>query len=157
MWQDAYDKGHPVAIFGEDDIMFSDDWLLKFKLTTDRLDCLNVEWDLLYLGRALQHGQEDIPYDKELVHPAFSYCTHAYALSRNGIRKILNMKYKDNIIPSDEFLTCMYTSHPREDIREIFNNNSFVALAYKDSECLITQIPKDVSGSDTEESDYATP
>jgi len=158
MWEDAYDKGHSVTIFGEDDIMFNDDWLLKFKLTTNRLDSLDVEWDLLYLGRVLQHGQKDEPYDKELVYPAFSYCTHSYALSRNGIKKILNVNFKDNIIPSDEFLPCMYMPHPREDIREIFNDNSFVALSYKEGECLITQMPKNISGSDTEESEeYVTP
>jgi glycosyl transferase family 25 len=158
MWEHAYNKGHSFTIFGEDDIRFSDDWLLKFKLTIDRLKTLNIEWDLLYLGRVLQEGQEDKIYDKELVNPAFSYCLHSYALSREGIKKILNVNYNHNIIPVDEFIPAMYMSHPREDIRKMFNDKSFIALAYQEGKCLITQIPKSTSGSDTEDSlEYVTP
>ena len=48
--------------------------------------------------------------------------------------------------------------HPRKDIRELFNDETFVALAYKENQGLINQIPKSESGSDTEESeDYVTP
>lgn len=157
MWEDAYEKGHSVAIFGEDDIKFKDDWLLKFKLTIDRLQTKDVEWDLIYLGRVLQPGYEDTPYDKELVIPSYSYCLHSYALSRSGIEKIMKIKYNNNIIPADEFIPAMCGVHPRKDIQEIFKDESFVALAYKGNECLINQLPKDTSGSDTEKSeDYVT-
>ena len=158
MWEDAYEKEHPIAIFGEDDINPTKEWLLKFKLTIDRLKAQGVDWDLIYLGRVLQPGYEDTPFDDELVKPGFSYCLHAYALSKRGIEKIIKQNFGENLINADEFIPAMCGPHPRKDIRELFNDDTFVALAYKENQGLINQIPKSESGSDTEESeDYVTP
>ena len=149
MWEDAYKKEHDFSIFTEDDLKFEKDWLVTFKNTVDKLE----EWDLIYFGRAPPIGK-DAPFNKELVKPSFSYCLHAYALSRSGLEKIMKLNYGNNIIPSDEFIPALYEQHPRKDISKLYKPiDGFKAYAYKTN--LINQ---DKTISDTEESeDYVTP
>ena len=64
----------------------------------------------------------DTPLENEegLVRPSYSLNSHAYILKRNAIEKFLEANLRDNIIALDEFLTAMYSPHPREDVRNLF-------------------------------------
>ena len=51
-----------------------------------------MDYDLFYLGRMLQDGFDNVadkPIDDMICKPDYSYQTHAYMLSKKGIRKLV--------------------------------------------------------------------
>lgn len=124
IWEDAYRNGYKNILVLEDDFEPNNpmDWSF--------LENLNkIDWDLFYLGRILQNGYgiSDTPteYDN-IVEVEFSYQTHAYMLSGDGIRKIVEdhlPTLKNNLIPADEFLPAVYGKQIREDIQSMYNPN----------------------------------
>ncbi len=78
-----------------------------------------IDWDLFYLGRS--QLKQDHPIDEQLVRPGFSYCTHAYMLTQKALKALLGSGFDKNLIPIDELLPTTYTTHPREDIKKLFN------------------------------------
>jgi collagen beta-1,O-galactosyltransferase len=53
----------------------------------------------------------------------------------------------------DEFLPALYMDHPREDVRRRYTKR---LRAYAFEPPLVSQLPKDEAGSDTEASDWVT-
>jgi glycosyl transferase, family 25 len=88
-----------------------------------------------------------------IVHPGYSYCTFGYLLSASGLRRVLNCGFERALIPVDELLPALYMDHPREDIRLLYPKR---LRAYAVEPALITQLPKDEAGSDTEASPFVT-
>ena len=77
-----------------------------------KLEEPTVDFDVAYLGRyKIQKDAEEVAIDKTWVTPVASYCTHAYIVTLEGAKKLLNnYKIKQNLIPADEFLFVAYTS-----------------------------------------------
>lgn len=124
IWEDAFENGYDNILIFEDDVVSTNsnfDWSVM-----SDLDKLN--YDLFYLGRFPQDGfrgvvdepLEDYPH---LCVPGYSYHSHAYMLSSNGISKLVN-KYlpilKSNLVPADEFLPSVCNWTPREDLNTLF-------------------------------------
>jgi collagen beta-1,O-galactosyltransferase len=86
-----------------------------------------------------------------IVHPGFSYCTFGYLLSAPGLRKQLSCGLERALIPVDELIPALYMDHPREDIRSLYPKR---LRAYALEPPLITQLPKEEAGSDTEASAF---
>jgi len=125
IWEDAYAKGYENILILEDDFNpnQSIDW-------SDFNELEEFDYDLIYLSRILQdihQGVEDARVGlQNFVKPGFSYQTHAYILSQNGIRKLVETNVevlKQNLIPADEFLPAVCAWHPRQDLRTMFNQN----------------------------------
>lgn len=125
IWEDAYAKGFGNILILEDDFdpIERIDWSIFNDLE-------GYDFDLIYLSRILQdihQGVEDARVGlRNFVKPGFSYQTHAYILSRNGIRKLVETNVevlKQNLIPADEFLPATCAWHPRQDLRTMFNQN----------------------------------
>jgi glycosyl transferase family 25 len=117
------------------------------------LNALDPEWDLVYLGRWALEPDSDTPVAPGLVRPAYSYCTFGYMLSAGGLAKLVDVDFERAIIPVDELLPALYMPHPREDVRRRYPPR---LNAYAFDPALITQLPKDVAGSDTEATRDAT-
>jgi collagen beta-1,O-galactosyltransferase len=68
-------------------------------------------------------------------------------LSASGLAKVLGVGFERAIIPVDELLPALYMPHPREDVRRRYPPR---LNAYAFDPALVTQLPKEIAGSDTE-------
>ncbi len=126
-WQNASDDGTETAIFLEDDAHFAPD--LWQRLVPAAAALSETSWDLFYLGRRPLGEDRHVAESSPLVTPGFSYCSHAYALSRRGIQKLLSTSLMRHVVPIDEFLPALYAEHPRVDIVDLFPGPRLVAFA----------------------------
>ena len=80
------------------------------------------DFDIAYLGRwKINKDAKEKSIGGSWVIPVASYCTHAYVVTLEGAKKLLNdYKIKQNLIPADEFLASTYTKHRRKDIAALF-------------------------------------
>lgn len=121
IWEDAYRNGYENILIYEDDIFRCKemDWSILS-------EAQSLQYDLFYLGRVLQNGFEgvvDQQISDTLCRPGYSYQTHAYMLSKSGIRKLIENHlpvYKKMLFPVDEFLPATYGWTPREDLNDVF-------------------------------------
>jgi GR25 family glycosyltransferase involved in LPS biosynthesis len=111
VWKKIVDENISMALILEDDIEFSDN-------IENMLDYLNEymkknsELDSCYLGRnplnyTLNLGDEIIINDY-LLKAKSSYNNHAYILTYNGAKKLINTPIINNILPVDEFFSIMF-------------------------------------------------
>jgi len=121
IWEDAYKNQYENILVYEDDIVFKDtmDWNQFDKVRT-------MNYDLFYLGRLIQDGFDNVvdkPIDDMICKPGYSYQTHAYMLSKKGIKKLVQNHlptYKSMLFPVDEFLPSLYCRTPRTELNNIF-------------------------------------
>jgi GR25 family glycosyltransferase involved in LPS biosynthesis len=123
-WKAAYEDKVGNALFFEEDFSIQD-WP-----TEDEWNAVPEDWDMVYLGRALVPGHEDQPVNEHIVRVGYSYNMHAYILSPEGLRKVLNTPFLTNIIPTDEFMPAVIGVHPREDVTKLFHLEDFNAYAF---------------------------
>ena len=149
-WQKAAADAANPALILEDDIVLADHFAARLQSCLTRLWITDPHWDLLYLGRwPLDH--EDRAVTGGIVHPGYSYCTFGYLLSASGLAAMLSCGFERALIPVDEFIPALYMDHPREDIRSLYPKR---LKAYALEPPLVTQLPKDEAGSDTEASAF---
>ena len=103
---------------------------------------------------AVKMARADIPVGDGLVRPCYSFCTFGYALSAAGLAKLLDVGFERDLIPVDELLPALYMPHPRADVRDRYPAR---LSAYAFEPPLVTQLPKEVAGSDTEATAFVTP
>jgi glycosyl transferase family 25 len=151
-WRQAVADAANPALILEDDIVLADRFAARLQSCLTRLWMTDPHWDLLYLGRwPLDH--EDRTVAEGIVHPGYSYCTFGYLLSASGLRTVLSCGFERALIPVDEFIPALYMDHPRDDIRSLYPKR---LRAYALEPPLVTQLPKDEAGSDTEASAFVT-
>jgi collagen beta-1,O-galactosyltransferase len=153
-WQRATALHATRTLILEDDVTLVPQIEDKLEAGLVELNALDPEWDLVYLGRWALEPDSDTPVAPGLVRPAYSYCTFGYMLSAGGLAKLVDVDFERAIIPVDELLPALYMPHPREDVRRRYPPR---LNAYAFDPALITQLPKDVAGSDTEATRDATP
>jgi GR25 family glycosyltransferase involved in LPS biosynthesis len=106
------------------------------------------DFDIAYLGRwKISKNAKEKSIGGSWVIPSASYCTHAYVVTLEGAKKLLNdYKIKQNLIPADEFLASTYTKHRRPDIAALFpptikaiavNKEAFIAQKRKQEDSTI--------------------
>jgi collagen beta-1,O-galactosyltransferase len=144
-WQHMIDAGASEAVFLEDDAVFGVDFVSTLSAALE--DARSYAFDLLYLGR--QPQAEDRGVAGSLAIPGYSHCTYGYVLSRSGVEKILAVEPLNGLIPVDELLPALYITHPRVDVASRY---SPTLRAYACDPSIVDQLPKDVAGSDTEDS-----
>lgn len=123
-WKGAYEDKVGNTLFLEEDFSIQN-WPTK-----DEWDAVPEDWDMIYLGRALVPGHEDTVVNEHVVKVGYSYNMHAYVLSPNGLRKVLNTPFLENIVPVDEFMPAVIGVHPRKDITDLFHLEEFNAYAF---------------------------
>lgn len=147
-WQHAFTTGdEPFVLMLEDDVVLAPGFVETLLSRIERLG--GQPFDLLYLGRyPLEH---DDPVSPGVVSPGYSHCTFGYLLTRRALSVLLSTRLHEAVIPVDEFLPSLYIDHPRADLRARFPRQ-LAALALDPP--LVRQLPKDVAGSDTEDSAF---
>lgn len=149
-WQHAaVTGGEPYVMVLEDDAVLGPNFLAQLLTGLRRLD--RVPFDLLYLGR--YPLEPDTPAVPGFVVPGYSHCTFAYLLTRPALKALLATRLDQAIVPIDEFLPAQYIDHPRLDLRDRYPKQ-LTALACEPP--LVRQLPKDIAGSDTENSDFVS-
>jgi GR25 family glycosyltransferase involved in LPS biosynthesis len=121
VWKDAFKKGYKKILILEEDFKVLRPWSEEDVKTEE-------EWGLFYLGRN-RVGEDQEEINENIVRPGYSYCTHAYMLSRMGIQRLLEQNFENTIMPVDEFLPATYIEHPRADLSYIWRDT--IALALK--------------------------
>jgi len=114
-WEQAYEEGHELVLFLEEDF--------KSLIDLDDIDFSKIEKDIdgFYLGRnTVNKKLKEKEYNEQFNYANYSYNTQSYCLTRSGLEKILKYDFLNNIIPSDEFLSSTYIEHPRKDIAKLF-------------------------------------
>jgi glycosyl transferase, family 25 len=139
------------ALILEDDAVLAPRCDERLQSQLRQLAAVDPGWDLLYLGRWSLDG-EDQPVTDGIVRPGYSYCTYGYLLSPSGLRALLGCGFERALIPVDELIPALYLDHPRADIRLLYPKR---LRAYALEPPLVTQLPKEVAGSDTEQSPFA--
>lgn len=122
IWKEAFKKGYNKILILEEDFKVLREWN-ESDIQTDE------EWGLFYLGRN-RVGEDQEQITDTIVRPGYSYCTHAYMLSRMGIQRLLEQNFEKTIMPVDEFLPATYIEHPRADLSYVWRDT--IALALKD-------------------------
>ncbi len=85
------------------------------------LDEPSTSFDIAYLGRwKINKEAKEESIGGSWVKPVASYCTHAYVVTLEGAKKLLEYNIKENLIPADEFMTATFTEHRRPDIAKLF-------------------------------------
>ena len=121
IWKEAFVKGYQNILILEEDFKVLRPWN-ESEVQTQQ------EWGLFYLGRN-RVGEDLEDVSEHIVKPGYSYCTHAYMLSRMGIQRLLEQNFEKTIMPVDEFLPATYVEHPRADLSYVWRDT--IALALK--------------------------
>lgn len=147
-WQRSLLTNDELFLYLEDDIELAEDFLPRLNKALQRLTASDPDWGLLYLGR--HPKAPDQPALEGIVRPGYSYCSFAYMLTRGAVESVVATRYNEAIIPVDEFLPSLYCDHPREDVRRRYPK---LLKAYALEPPLVVDLPRDVWGTDTEDSD----
>jgi GR25 family glycosyltransferase involved in LPS biosynthesis len=120
VWKLANKNGYKKILVLEED--FELDRALNSKeLYTD------INWTLLYLGHSFIEPPTDTVTDN-LVVPSYTYNTHAYMLTGEGVRLLLEQNFDKYIFPVDEFLSSTFAKHPRKDLDFITKDTRALAI-----------------------------
>lgn len=159
VWRLAASSPCDVTLVLEDDVHVPDDAWPRLAAEVERLSRVPYEWDLIYLGRR-GVGDDGDRVTAETVEAGFSYGTYAYALSRAGARKLAGSRFEEALLPVDEFLSALVSTHPRADVAELAASRPRLrALAWADllaagieenarQELLVWHHPTSVVGTD---------
>jgi GR25 family glycosyltransferase involved in LPS biosynthesis len=119
----AYEAGFETVLILEEDFVPTG----KFP-TKQELDNVPDDWSILYLDRNALWSNE-LVVNKDVTQTGYTYNTHAYLLSRKGMKEILDSSILENIIASDEFLSAINGTSDRLDAVDVFYNSNFKAYA----------------------------
>ena len=131
IWLDVLDQGWKEVIVFEDDVRFEPFFRAKLSEVQDELQALQIEWDLIFLGRKILHNVEEAWVDKSqwLVHVNYTYWTLGYMLSARGAQKLVDEKPLAKMVPVDEYLPLMYDRHPNQTWKSHYLNRNLLAYS----------------------------
>lgn len=122
IWQKIVENNQEYVLVLEDDLRFEPYFNLRAESLLKEAQEIGG-WDLIYFGRKrLQDDEEYLEESQNFVKVRYSYWTLGYVLTLAGAKKLLAVKPLENIIPVDEFLPIMYSSHPNESLIEHFKD-----------------------------------
>ncbi|KAF0304820.1 Glycosyltransferase 25 family member [Amphibalanus amphitrite] len=140
VWSDMVAHGYERIIVFEDDLRFASYFHYRLERLMAEVDALNLDWDLIYLGRKIMRTDEEwVAGAQRLVHPSYTYWTLAYALTRRGAEKLLKEEPLGKMIAVDEYLPIMFGQHPNTGWAAQFSGAGSL-LAYSASPLLVTPI-----------------
>ena len=89
-----------VALLLEDDVVFEDNFLEGCEKIKNEVE----DFEYIYLARNKISRIQEPQATETLVRPEYSYWCLASLISLEGARKLFNIKYIENLIPSDEYV-----------------------------------------------------
>ncbi|XP_043286246.1 glycosyltransferase 25 family member isoform X2 [Venturia canescens] len=159
IWKKAFDNNFDRIMVLEDDVRFEPFFRQRIHLLLNEIDQLHLQWDLIYLGRKKISKEEESPVDgsKLLWQVGYSYWTIGYMLSQSGVKKLLDARPLDNMIPVDEYLPILFDRHPKDDWKEYFPQRNLVAFSVEPLALYPTRYTGETGYiSDTEDSNVIT-
>lgn len=120
VWNSAKENGYKKIL------VLEEDFILERPFNADELNT-DLNWTLLYLG----HNFVEPPLhtiSDNLVVPSYTYNTHAYMLTGEGVRLLLEQNFNKYIFPVDEFLSATFAAHPRKDLDFITRDTRALAI-----------------------------
>ena len=147
-WRRIVETNVKMSLILEDDVVFSNGFETKLESALDNLKNCGIGWELLYLGREPLAKDEHVC--EGIVKPGYSFGTFAYMLTYVGAKKLLDVDFEHDLIPSDEFLPAMYVNHPRPDVNKRFKPS---LNAYAIEPSIVSALSYEQTTSDTEDSD----
>lgn len=131
IWQNVLAKRYQRVMVFEDDARFRPYFPQKLKYLMYETFSLNLNWDLIYLGRKRLRS-DDEPYVQgatTLVWPHYSYWTLSYLLTYRGARKLITQNPLQKMVPVDEYLPIMFDKHPETAWKEQFNPRDLTSFS----------------------------
>ncbi|GLG96306.1 Glycosyltransferase 25 family member [Gryllus bimaculatus] len=131
IWKEVLAHGDQKVMVLEDDIRFEPFFRQKVARLMAELESLNIDWDLVYLGRKrLQEADEPwVEGAHLLVHAGYSYWTLGYLLSNRGAQKLLDARPLEKLVPVDEYLPILFDKHPQASWKGRFPRRDLLALS----------------------------
>lgn len=118
VWNKVIEESHNRVLILEED----------FKVLRPLNELTDVElsdhqypnWDFCYLGRYVFDDGMSEKLTENIIKPGNSYTSHAYILTQEGAKKLVDGNLHKNIIPVDEYIPALYMGHRRKDIDRMF-------------------------------------
>lgn len=155
VWEDMIANNMSKAIVLEDDVRFERDFKNRWQRALTRFDASS--YDFLYLGRKIQHPNNESLVDELFARPYYSYWTIGYMITLRGALKLTAAQPLSKLIPVDEFLPIMYDRHPNQTLKEHFPIRDLNALSVSPLLLYPTHYVGDTQYfSDTEDSNKLT-
>jgi GR25 family glycosyltransferase involved in LPS biosynthesis len=154
VWSDCAVNNEPVLIL-------EDDARLVGNLNLNEVERLLHHNDIVYLDHKEMFTGQNL--DDRFVKPYYPYWNDAYAISPDLAKRIIKSKYKENLIPVDEFYplingvnydkTCLSNNRIIKDnfkqLQELFSELIPIkSIAYKNP--VFNQVSRSILGSDIE-------
>jgi collagen beta-1,O-galactosyltransferase len=149
-WKQAKKDNVKNALFLEQDAMIDKGHEISIKSYMDRMD---IDYDFLYAGFCAS-SLEGSHINSWLVKPKFVFCLHSYIVTDKGIDILLNNDFEHNLCPVDEYVPALFAEKGNEKINPVIRHLHSQLKAYVIFPRLINQLPKNISGSGTEDSEY---
>ena len=96
----------------------------------EQLNKIPEGWDFVYLGKNNVPSYLDTPINDTISKPGYAYNTHAYLLSGDGAKKLIKQEVNNKMVPADEFIPSIIGVHPRQDLLNLFKDDSFKGYAF---------------------------
>ena len=117
LWQKIIENNETALIL-EDDVSLSDSFITDCQKITPQAE--NLDFEFVYLGRKPIYPEKEKRITSSLLIPEYSYWTCGYVLTPIGAKKLYEGGYNQNLIPVDEYIPYMYSSH-NESINNLYN------------------------------------
>lgn len=127
-----------INIILEDDANIHENFFYSVMETYEELMINDINWDVCFLGRYIVKKGQNL--SENLEESGYSFNTHCYLISNNGINKLLDINLNKKIIPYDEFLTACSKSHFREDLNKLYFNNKNKLRSYSTKKAISSQV-----------------
>ena len=125
----AYNSGYENVLILEEDFKV---WNHYEKFPEFELNHLNDDYSICYLGRSALDKDAEESINEMMVRAGYTFNTHAYVISRKGMKEILESDFLNQMIPWDEFFSAINCHHPRQDAIDNLGNDKFKAYSFKD-------------------------
>lgn len=150
LWEKCAATNEPILILEDDSELVSD-------LNPDTLNDLANLYDIIYLDHK-EMFPDQVKDLGDLVRPYYPYWNNAYVMTPRLASKIISSKFKENIIPVDEFLPliegvdyskhCLGNPEQFKKLKEIFEGLECTPVAFKQR--VFKQKSRSEFGSDIE-------
>ena len=153
-WKAHLNDGNKCSLFLEDDANLRPGC---FESIRDHLMKIpsyeSFDWSMFYCDRNGFEVETETIVNDSIVVPNFSYNMHAYVLTELGATQLVNGNYEKNLIINDEYVPVFF-NHPRKlELSKVYNcPEVFEVYSPYESRGIINAYPKNIYGSDTEDS-----
>ena len=119
-WNEFFNSGKQHAIFLEDDTIILND---NFERNITNLLSYPHDADIVYILRKPLFHTNEKDYNDIFQEIKASYWMCSYLLTRNGVEKLLNCGFLNNLIVVDEFLPILYDDSYLNNYKKSYNTS----------------------------------